>query len=64
MAGKGCGKRLAHFCHRARICRGEAVADFLKPLGIGATANAVVKRFEGDALLGQLALDIFVAVKA
>ena len=42
----------------------QAIADLLKPLGSGATANAVVKRFEGDALLGQLTLDVFVAVEA
>ena len=42
----------------------QAIADLLKPLGIGATANAVVERFEGDAFLGQLTLDVFVPVEA
>jgi hypothetical protein len=36
----------------------------LKPLGIGATANAVVESFEDDAFLGYLALDVLVAVEA
>jgi hypothetical protein len=44
--------------------RRQAIADFLKPLRIGANANAVVERFKGDALLDQLPLDVFVAVKA
>jgi hypothetical protein len=36
----------------------------LKPVGIGATANAVVEGFEGDAFVGQLAVDVLVAVEA
>src|SRR5262249_59533941 len=44
--------------------RRERCTDFLQPLGIGAPANAVVQRLEGNAFLGQLSLDVFVAVEA
>lgn len=42
----------------------ELTADLCQPLGILATQDAVVERFEGNALLGQLALDALVAVNA
>ena len=49
---------------RVDLRRRQAVAELLQPLGIGAGANAVVESLEGDALLGQLPLDVFVAVDA
>src|SRR6266849_4093881 len=43
---------------------GEPVADRLQTLRLGAAENAVVERLEGDTLLRELALGVFVAVQA
>ena len=39
-------------------------AELLQALRVGATEDAVVERLEGDAFLGELALDVLVAVDA
>src|SRR5713101_535501 len=44
--------------------RRQAVADLLQTLGGSARKDAVVKRFESDAFLGQLPLHVFVTVDA
>ena len=41
----------------------EPVAQLLHALGVSATENAVVECLEGDALTGQLPLQVLVAVK-
>jgi len=41
----------------------KSVGDLLKPGGINAAQEAVVQGFVGDALLGQLALGVLVAVE-
>src|SRR5579871_2154041 len=41
---------------------GQAVAQLLEALGIGTGKDAVVEGLEGNALLGQLAFDVLVAV--
>jgi hypothetical protein len=43
---------------------GQAVSQLLQALGVGAAQDAVVEGLEGDALLGQLPLDVLVAVDA
>jgi hypothetical protein len=42
---------------------GQSVAQLLETLGIGTGKDAVVEGLEGNALLGQLAFDVFVAVE-
>ena len=42
----------------------EALADLLQALGIGAVQDAIVERLKSDALPGELALGVFVAVQA
>ena len=42
----------------------EAVAELLQPSGVGAAQDAVVQGLEGDPFLGQLPLDVLVAVDA
>ena len=42
----------------------QSVAELLQTLGVGTAQNAVVEGLEGDAFLGQLPLDVFVAVDA
>jgi hypothetical protein len=49
---------------RVDLAGRKALADRLQPLGIGASEDAVVEGFEGDALLPELALGVFVAVQA
>src|SRR5450755_2509758 len=44
--------------------RRQAVAQPLRQLRIGAGLDAVVERLEGDPALGQLALEVLVAVDA
>ena len=46
------------------MCGRQAVAELLQARGIGAGEDAVVQRLEGDAFLGQLPLDVLVAVDA
>jgi len=42
----------------------QAVADLLKPLGVGAAQHPIVERLIGDALPLQLTLGVFMAVEA
>ena len=49
---------------RIDLGRRQAVAKLLQALGVGAGKDAVVQGLEGDAFLGQLPLDVFVAVDA
>ena len=44
--------------------RGQRVGEFLRQRRVGAGQEAVVERLEGDAALGELALDVLVAVDA
>ena len=46
------------------LLRRQAVADLLKPLGIGAAEHTIVERLIGDALPLQLTLGVFMAVEA
>jgi hypothetical protein len=48
---------------RRKKCR-QTVVYLLHPHGIGATEDAIVQGLEWDLLLGELPLEIFVAIDA
>src|SRR5215467_15330674 len=46
------------------LLRGQPIAQFLQYLGIGARLDAIIERLERDPALGQLALQVLMAVDA
>src|SRR3954465_12189537 len=49
---------------RVDLVAREVVAELLQPSGVGAGEDAVFQGLEGDPVLGQLSLDVFVPVDA
>src|ERR687888_286317 len=43
---------------------GQAVAQLLQPLRVGAGKDAIIQGLKGDAFLGQLPFDVFVTIEA